>query len=108
MSSCCTIQSVIAPHLNFKEFLKQCIAQCVTSIDTMAGAISLESVKRKIKSLQDQAEVAEDRAERLKQELGLQKKAREEVSMTITYSQYRLIVQTIDCLRYKLAFKRCR
>ena len=50
----------------------------------MAGAISLESVKRKIKSLQDQAEVAEDRAERLKQELGLQKKAREEVSMTIT------------------------
>lgn len=50
----------------------------------MAASTSLESVKRKIKSLQDQADVAEDRAERLKQELGLQKKAREEVSMTIT------------------------
>lgn len=47
----------------------------------MAGASSLEAVKRKIKSLQEQADGAEDRAERLQKELLDQRKAREEVSM---------------------------
>lgn len=47
----------------------------------MAGATSLEAVKRKIKSLQDQADGAEERAERLQKELLAERKAREQVSM---------------------------
>lgn len=47
----------------------------------MAGVASLEAVKRKIKSLQGQADSAEERAERLQKELGLERKARESVSM---------------------------
>lgn len=47
----------------------------------MAGVTSLDAVKRKIKSLQDQADSAEDRAERLQSELLAQRKAREQVSM---------------------------
>lgn len=47
----------------------------------MAGATSLEAVKRKIKFLQEQADGAEDRAERLQKELLAQRKAREQVSM---------------------------
>lgn len=47
----------------------------------MAGATSLEAVKRKIKFLQEQADVAEERAERLQQELLAEKKSREQVSM---------------------------
>lgn len=47
----------------------------------MAGATSLEAVKRKIKTLQDQADGAEERAEGLQRELLEQRKAREQVSM---------------------------
>lgn len=47
----------------------------------MAGATSLEAVKRKIKSLQDQADGAEETAERLQKELLAERKAREQVSM---------------------------
>lgn len=47
----------------------------------MAGATSLEAVKRKIKSLQDQADGAEERAERLQKELLAERKTREQVSM---------------------------
>lgn len=46
----------------------------------MAGS-SLEAVKRKIKSLQEQADGAEEKAERLQRELGLERKARESVSL---------------------------
>lgn len=49
----------------------------------MAGATSLEAVKRKIKFLQEQADVAEDRAERLQQELVAERKTREKVSMFV-------------------------
>lgn len=47
----------------------------------MAGVTSLDAVKRKIKSLQDQADGAEERAERLQQDLLAQRKARDQVSM---------------------------
>lgn len=47
----------------------------------MAGLTSLEAVKRKIKSLQDQADGAEEKAERLQKDLGLERKARETVSL---------------------------
>lgn len=46
----------------------------------MAGATSLEAVKRKIKYLQEQADDAEERSERLQKELLEEKKAREQVS----------------------------
>lgn len=47
----------------------------------MAGATSLEAVRRKIKSLQGQADGAEERAERLQKQLIEERKAREQVSM---------------------------
>lgn len=47
----------------------------------MAGATSLDAVKRRIKSLQGQADAAEDRAERLQKELIAERKTREQVSM---------------------------
>lgn len=47
----------------------------------MAGITSLDAVKRKIKSLQDQVDSAEERAERIQKEVVLEKKAREQVSM---------------------------
>lgn len=47
----------------------------------MAGATSLEAVKRKIKFLQEQTDGAEERSERLQKELLEEKKAREQVSV---------------------------
>lgn len=47
----------------------------------MAAVTSLDAVKRRIKSLQDQADCAEERAERILKELGAERKAREQVSM---------------------------
>lgn len=47
----------------------------------MAGITSLDAVKRKIKSLQDQADQAEERAEQIQKELLAERKAREQVSM---------------------------
>lgn len=46
----------------------------------MAGVKSLDAVKRRIKSLQEQADCAEDKAERLQTELIAQRKAKEQVS----------------------------
>lgn len=46
----------------------------------MAGGSSLEAVKKKIKSLQDQADVAEDRAASLQRDLNQERSARESVS----------------------------
>jgi len=46
----------------------------------MAGGSSLVAVKKKIKSLQDQADVAEDRAALLQRDLNQEKSARESVS----------------------------
>lgn len=47
----------------------------------MAGTTSLEAVKRKIKFLQEQADGAEERSERLQKELLAEKTAREQVSI---------------------------
>lgn len=52
----------------------------------MSGVNSLDAVKRRIKSLQDQADGAEDRAERLHKELFEQRKAREQVSVSATHT----------------------
>lgn len=46
----------------------------------MAAVSSLEAVKKKIKSLQEQADVAEDRAASLQRELIKETRAREAVS----------------------------
>lgn len=46
----------------------------------MAGGSSLEAVKKKIKSLQEQADVAEERAALLQRELNQERSAREAVS----------------------------
>lgn len=46
----------------------------------MAAGSSLEAVKKKIKSLQEQADVAEERAALLQRELNQEKRAREAVS----------------------------
>lgn len=43
------------------------------------AATSLEAVKRKIKLLQEQADGAEERAEKLQKQLALERKAREAV-----------------------------
>lgn len=47
----------------------------------MAGLSSLEAVKRKIKLLQDQADGAEGRVEKLQKDLAVERKAREAVSV---------------------------
>lgn len=46
----------------------------------MAGATSLEAVRRKIRSLQEQTDAAEGRSQRLQQELLAEGKVREQVS----------------------------
>lgn len=47
----------------------------------MAGGSSLEAVKKKIKSLQEQADAAEDRASSLQRELNKERRAKETVSL---------------------------
>lgn len=46
----------------------------------MAGGSSLEAVKKKIKSLQEQADAAEERAAQLQRDLNQERSAREAVS----------------------------
>lgn len=63
----------------------------------MAGVTSLDAVKRKIKSLQEQADGAEDRAERLQKELLAHRKAREQVSM---FTALRAYLRAHNCLLF--------
>lgn len=51
----------------------------------MTGASSLEAVKRKIKFLQDQADSAEEKSERLQRELLAERSIREKVSVRYYY-----------------------
>lgn len=57
-----------------------------TVAGTMAGATSLEAVKRKIRLLQDKTDASEEKTERLQRELLANKKNREQVSIFIKSS----------------------
>ena len=46
----------------------------------MSGGTSLEAVKKKIKTLQEHADAADDRASDLQRELSVERRARESVS----------------------------
>lgn len=53
----------------------------------MSGGVnSIEAVKKKIKVLQDQAEEADERAERLQREVEKEKRTREEVHTPTTHT----------------------
>lgn len=54
-------------------------AACPPPPRTMAGSSSLEAVRRKIRSLQEQADAAEERAGSLQRELDYERKLRETV-----------------------------
>lgn len=62
------------------------------------AATSLEAVKRKIKLLQEQADGAEERAEKLQKELALERKAREAVR-TQNDTKYKVHVLKCDALQ---------
>lgn len=62
----------------------------------MAGTISLEAVKRKIKYLQGQADNAEEKAERLQKELLVERKTKGQVSIFKACSHIGAANQTLN------------
>lgn len=56
----------------------------------MAGSNSIDAVKRKIKVLQQQADEAEERAEVLQRQVEEEKRAREQVSVSMYPQRYLL------------------
>lgn len=69
----------------------------------MSGGVnSIEAVKKKIKVLQDQAEEADERAERLQREVEKEKRARDEVhtpaAHTCTHGKHLDAEGTASCL----------
>lgn len=69
----------------------------------MAGTTSLEAVKRKIKFLQEQADGAEERSERLQKELLAEKTAREQVGIFFFFFTARPARQTGAAYQIKIA-----
>ncbi len=69
------------------------------------AATSLEAVKRKIKLLQEQADGAEERAEKLQRELALERKAREAVR---TQNDTKYKVHVLKCSVTSRAFQAFR
>lgn len=65
------------------------------------AATSLEAVKRKIKLLQEQADGAEEKAEKLQKDLAHERKARETVR-TPNYIKYEVHVLKWDALQCRV------
>lgn len=59
--------------------LRTCWLLFVSSQKMMSGPTSIDAVKKKIRVLQEQAEEAVERAERLQKEVEKERKAKEEV-----------------------------
>uniref|UniRef100_A0A8C5P9Q9 Tropomyosin 1 n=1 Tax=Leptobrachium leishanense TaxID=445787 RepID=A0A8C5P9Q9_9ANUR len=71
----------------------------------MAGMTSLEAVKRKIKSLQDQSDCAEERAERLQRERDSERTSREsaEADVASLNRRIQLVEEELDRAQERLA-----
>ncbi|KAF3832430.1 hypothetical protein F7725_026095 [Dissostichus mawsoni] len=71
----------------------------------MAGGSSLDAVKKKIKSLQDQADVAEDRAAGLQRELNQERNAREsaEADVASLNRRIQLVEEELDRAQERLS-----
>lgn len=68
----------------------------------MSGGVnSIDAVKKKIKVLQEQAEEAEDRAEKLQREVEKEKKSREEVRVPLGFQLFSIK----NCLKPQTEYK---
>nr|XP_019824290.1 PREDICTED: tropomyosin alpha-4 chain-like [Bos indicus] len=71
----------------------------------MAGSSSLEAVRRKIRSLQEQADAAEERAGSLQRELDYERKLREtaEADVASLNRRIQLVEEELDRAQERLA-----
>lgn len=80
-------------------------AACPPPPRTMAGSSSLEAVRRKIRSLQEQADAAEERAGSLQRELDYERKLREtaEADVASLNRRIQLVEEELDRAQERLA-----